>query len=365
MLVEKTKDGFRATVPCKVNLFLDVLGRRSDGYHDLDTLMLGVSLCDQLIIQPVGGDRLELVVSVPEGADQKLQADDPAWTIPNDRSNLVVRSLEVLRTALGLPRAGASLRLTKRIPAMAGLGGGSADAAAALVLGSLLWTGRVDWSLVHRLASELGSDINFFLEGNRDSYWLARCTGRGERITPLPCGRTLHLVILHPPAGCKTADVFSNFGRQKGAQSSVGLQDCTSGSNGDSSRVAASHRDEASHRNDDRVDASAKSADSMAIALRNGDASNVGKMLHNALETAAAATTDWIGRSSKCFDRYDHLGQCLSGSGSARFCLCSDALQAENIVNALRIQGDMRVYYAQSWRSPSIDSQIKQLRNQS
>lgn len=337
MLVEKTKDGFRATVPCKVNLYLDVLGRRSDGYHDLDTLMLGISLCDQLLIQPVDDDRLELVVSVPEGADQKLQADDPAWQIPNDRTNLVIRSLEKLRSALGVQR-GASVRLKKRIPATAGLGGGSADAAAALVLGSLHWTGRVDYPLVSRLASELGSDINFFLEGNRDSYWLARCTGRGEQIKPLACSGTIHMVILHPPAGCKTAEVFSNFGRLCGLVQGSSMQ---AGTLEKSSDVEA-----------------------MVAALRIGDATTVGKMLHNALEPAAAATTEWIDRSSKCFDRYDHLGQCLSGSGSARFCLCSDALQAENIVNALRIQGDMRVYYAQSWRSPSIDSQIKQLRNQ-
>ena len=139
MIIKKSLDGFRVTVPCKVNLFLEVLGKRDDGYHSLDTVMMAVSLADELEITRRMDDRLELLIEFPNGSGHPLDGDDLAWTIPADQSNLVVRALDRLRRALDKVGTGANVRLIKRIPAMSGLGGGSADAAAALVLGLLLW----------------------------------------------------------------------------------------------------------------------------------------------------------------------------------------------------------------------------------
>jgi len=327
MIIKKSADGFRVTVPCKVNLFLEVLGKRDDGYHSLDTLMMAVSLVDELEITQRMDDRLELLIEFPNGLGHPLDVDDQAWSIPADQSNLVVRALGRLRWKLDKGSSGATVRLIKRIPAMAGLGGGSADAAAALVLGLLLWGTNNDYRVVREIASELGSDINFFLEGQRNGFWLARCTGRGETIEPLECLSPIHFVIVHPPRGCGTREVFAALG-----QESLSRQRQLPGT--------------------------------LLKGLKEGDVKTVGGGMFNRLENAAMRTTDWIDRSRRQIDRYDHHGQCMTGSGSARFCLCETSEQAEKIVRELRTIGGMRAYYAQSWQSSEIEEQLKEIRNE-
>jgi 4-diphosphocytidyl-2-C-methyl-D-erythritol kinase len=326
MIVERSTDGFRVTVPCKVNLFLEVLGKRIDGYHSLDTVMMAVSLADELEISHRDDGRLLLSVELPERSGQRLDEEDLAWSIPADQNNLILRALERLRVFLGQPHFGADIRLIKHIPAMAGLGGGSADAAAALVLGTLLWTEHVKLHQIATVASQLGSDVNFFLESHRNSYWLARCTGRGEEIECLQCKKSLHFVIVHPPRGCGTKQVF------------------------DALRLEPSQR-------------VLTNPDRLIHALGQGDVKTIGETLTNRLEQAAAGTTFWIDRSRMQLNRYDHHGQCLSGSGSARFCLCTTREQAEKIASEIRLQGEMRAYCVQSWQSPSIEEQIIRIRN--
>ena len=94
MIVEKSPDGFRVTVPCKVNLFLEVLGKREDGYHSLDTVMMAVSIVDELEVTHRSDDRLELSVLFLEGSGQPFDSEDLAWDIPANQSNLVVRALD-------------------------------------------------------------------------------------------------------------------------------------------------------------------------------------------------------------------------------------------------------------------------------
>ena len=333
MIIEKSLDGFRVTVPCKVNLFLEVLGKRNDGFHSLDTVMMAVSLVDVLEITRRKDDRLELFIEFPDGVGQPLDGDDLAWRIPADQSNLIVRALDLLRVTLnstfsgGGKCSGASVRLIKRIPAMSGLGGGSADAAAALILGLLLWGTNDDFGKAVMIASELGSDVNFFLEGQRDGFWLARCTGKGEAIEPLKCLEPLHFAIVHPPKGCGTRDVFA----------------------------ALEHESFRNHR---------ERPEMLLAALKEGDVNTVGGGMFNRLESAAIRTTDWIERSRRWIDLYDHRGQCMSGSGSARFCLCTTREQAEKIVNDLRTNGRMRAFYAQSWQSSGIKEQYTGIRNE-
>jgi len=328
MIIEKSQGGFRATVPCKLNLYLEVLGKRDDGYHSLDTLMVAVSLLDELELTDRNDDRIELSVEFPEGYGQPIDGDDHAWQIPADRTNLVVRALERLRIALGKSTSGVNVGLVKRIPAMAGLGGGSADAGAGLVLGLLKWGTIDDFEIARRIASELGSDINFFLDGQRDGFWLARCTGRGEKIEPLYCPEPMHFVIAHPPRGCGTKEVFAalSLGHSEGRQ---------------------------------------RKPDGLIFGLQEGNFETVGQEMFNRLEEPAMQITDWIDMSRKRIDRYDHHGQCLSGSGSARFCLCSSREQAENIVNELHLNGGMRAYYAPSWQSSGIEEQYNRIRNES
>ena len=106
MIIEKSQDGFRVQVPCKVNLFLEVLGKRDDGYHSLDTVMMAVSLVDELEITRRNDDRIELSIEFPEGFGNPIDGEDLAWHIPADQNNLIVRALDQLRTTLGKKRLG-------------------------------------------------------------------------------------------------------------------------------------------------------------------------------------------------------------------------------------------------------------------
>lgn len=180
--------------PAKLNLSLSVLGKRDDGFHELESHFAAVSLYDTLEMQPRddGDIRLELL-----GASRDVRADE---------SNLVVCAARSLQKSSN-SSLGASLRLTKRIPSQAGLGGGSSDAAAALIGLNALWrTGRTEAEL-HEIAAGLGSDLNFFIA--RTPVGLA--SGRGENITALPLRQAFSVVIAKPPFGASTGRVFEQL----------------------------------------------------------------------------------------------------------------------------------------------------------
>lgn len=174
----------------KVNRSLCVLGKRPDGYHELDTLFQTIDLFDDLSLEE--DDRLTLSI---EGG-----------TLSADGSNLVLRAAHALAVRAGAVR-GARLRLTKRIPVGAGLGGGSADAAAALLGLNALWGLGLATQELRLAAASVGSDVAFFLFGGR-----ARGTGRGEQIEMLSDVPDESLVLLVPPFGMTTPDVYRNLG---------------------------------------------------------------------------------------------------------------------------------------------------------
>jgi 4-diphosphocytidyl-2-C-methyl-D-erythritol kinase len=322
MKITRVNDGFRAQVPCKVNLALKVLGRRSDGFHELETIMMAVGLCDELTFRPDLSGEFRLQLSFDDG--KPLAPDDPAWDVPSDTNNLVIRALETTAKELGGQNLGGDIQLRKSIPSMAGLGGGSADAAAAIVLGALGCNGeRFNWAthfpVCQRIAAKLGSDINFFLEGHTPSdSWLAYCRGRGEHITPIDASLDCWLVLVHPPVGCSTKEVFCRLEIKERGQPNV-------------------------------VD--------VLESLRSNQTDRVAAIMFNDLESPACEVTDYIERSRNWIDRYDHLGQCMSGSGSARFCLCDSHEQAEKIANGIRSNG-ARAYVVRPWIQPSLQSQL-------
>ena len=147
----------------KINLTLEILGKRADGYHEVRTVMQTVGLADWL--------------EVAAAEDLSFTCSDPALATPD---NLVYRAARLLQAEYAV-RTGAALRLEKRIPVAAGLGGGSSDAAATIVALNRLWNLQLSLTEQRRLAAALGSDVPFFLTGGT-----ALATGRGERITPLP-----------------------------------------------------------------------------------------------------------------------------------------------------------------------------------
>jgi len=178
--------------PGKVNLGLRVLGRRNDGFHEIVTLFQTIDLADRLTIEDA--DTLTLTV------------DDPS--IPTDGSNLVLRAAHLLRERV--PQAagrGAAFRLEKRLPAGGGLGGGSSNAAGALVGLDRLWELSLPAETLRELAAAVGSDVTFFLSGGS-----AIGTGRGEIVEPLAPIPERDLVLGLPPGGLLTAEVYAALG---------------------------------------------------------------------------------------------------------------------------------------------------------
>ena len=158
---------FRSTVlaPAKINLHLEVLGLRPDGYHELAMVMQSLDLADRLCFSPTADGAIS------------LECDRPDLSTGAD--NLIVKAAEMVRARVGLPELGAHIALTKRIPIGAGLAGGSSDGAATLVGLNALWgCGFSDFEL-HAMATALGSDMPFCLEGGT-----RLCFGRGEVMEP-------------------------------------------------------------------------------------------------------------------------------------------------------------------------------------
>lgn len=190
----------------KVNLTLQVVGRRADGYHELRSVFLRVGLADRLTFSPGGAD----------GSDRLTVAGLPG--VPT-RGNLVLRALDSVRARLGLELPALDVSLEKTIPAAAGLGGGSSDAASAIKLALAFW--GVGLSVAEELAlgAELGSDVPFFVVGAQ----VALVEGRGERIIALPdVVGELGLLLVTPPERLATADVFAQYD-ELGSRSTDGL----------------------------------------------------------------------------------------------------------------------------------------------
>lgn len=173
----------------KVNYSLDVGGLRSDGYHEVRTVLQTISLADIVEVRWTGRQGVELTV---------LEGNAPAG-----EANLVWRAADSYLRRMNMSDVGVSLRLIKRIPAQAGLGGGSSDAAATLLALNELAGQPLSPEELHPLASALGSDVPFFLYGGT-----ACMEGRGEVLKPAPPSPPLHFVIVKPPCGVATAAAY-------------------------------------------------------------------------------------------------------------------------------------------------------------
>src|SRR5258706_3323946 len=177
----------------KINLTLDILGRRADGFHELATVMQTVDLYDTLCLTATSDDRVTLICTTPE--------------LSNDE-NLAARAAQLVRQHFALTQ-GIGIELYKRIPMAAGLGGGSSDAAAVLLALQQWWQLPISSTDLLNMAVTLGSDVPFFLTGG-----LALCEGRGERVTTLaPYWPSLMrwLLLLKPAISVSTAAVFRSL----------------------------------------------------------------------------------------------------------------------------------------------------------
>jgi 4-diphosphocytidyl-2-C-methyl-D-erythritol kinase len=172
----------------KVNLFLEITGKRPDGYHNLSTLFQMISLCDELTLSPA----------------RTLELSCSDASLPTDDRNLALRAAQLLQSAL-LESRGARIHLKKNIPMGAGLGGGSSDAACVLTALPKLWKRRVPASLLHRLARGLGADVPYFLQGGT-----CAASGIGDRLHPMsPLSKTW-MVLVYPGFAISTKQAYSN-----------------------------------------------------------------------------------------------------------------------------------------------------------
>ena len=188
------------SAPAKINLHLEVLGLRPDGYHELAMVMQSLDLADTLRLLPSGDGRIRLSC---DRSDLSTDAD-----------NLVVRAAERLRAHVGLPDLGACIHLEKRIPIGAGLAGGSSDAAAALVGLNALWSLNLDTDQLHDLAAGIGSDVPFCLEGGT-----RLCFGRGEVQDAVALAEPLKLGVLlvkSPAVTVSTPWAYDRFRQMRG-----------------------------------------------------------------------------------------------------------------------------------------------------
>ena len=178
--------------PAKLNLSLRVLGKREDGFHEIDTLMVKLpGLCDQLEFR--------------EATEFSFQCDDPS--VPCNEQNLVVKAARAYESALG-SACKWEICLKKQIPHGAGLAGGSSDAATTLLGLNQLHDFKLSVAALHDLAASLGSDIPFFLTDGA-----SRCTGRGEKVEAVPPLPAMRILLLKPAFEVPTPDAYGRWER--------------------------------------------------------------------------------------------------------------------------------------------------------
>jgi len=178
--------------PAKINLSLKILSRREDGFHEIETLIAPVSLCDEIKID-----------KTTSGKEIEFHCDDPS--VPMDDGNLVVRAANLFFSATKL-QPGISIELNKRIPHGAGLRGGSSDAATTLLALNQLFETSLARDELSRLGSAIGSDVPFFIFEST-----ARCRGRGELVAPTKLPEALSLLLFKPDFTVSTAWAYSRW----------------------------------------------------------------------------------------------------------------------------------------------------------
>lgn len=274
------RDSILLEAPAKINLYLEVGIKFRDGYHAVRTVMQTVDLCDQVEVE-LGG----------RGGGVRLEVEGEA---PRGEENLCHRAAAVFLEATGIRRS-ASIRLRKRIPVAAGLGGGSSDAAAVLRGLNFLAGEALGKRELMGLAASLGMDVPFFLVGGT-----AIGEGRGERVTPLAQAPPSPVVLANPGVPLPTADVYRRYDEMGGGEPPWG------------------------------------GAEAMGEALRAGDVGRVASLLFNSLQPAACALLPGVGALLEHALWAGARGALVSGSGPTVFALAGDEEEAE------RLEGEMR-----------------------
>jgi 4-diphosphocytidyl-2-C-methyl-D-erythritol kinase len=296
-------DAVTVRVPAKLNLQLAVGPPRADGYHDLVTVFHAVSLFDEITVRPAERDG----VSVSgEGADR----------VPDDGDNLALRAVAALRAAV-VPTSpadtgGVHITIAKRIPVAAGLAGGSADAAAALVACNELWGTGLGQPQLLEIAARVGSDVAFAVLGGT-----AVGRGRGERLTPALAPATdYHWVLAFADGHLSTPAVYAALDRLRAAEADASATERRAG--------------------EPVLDAALMSA------LRSGDARQLGRALSNDLQPAALSLFPALRKTLTAGLELGALGALVSGSGPTCLFLAASADRALDLAASLSGAGVCR-----------------------
>jgi 4-diphosphocytidyl-2-C-methyl-D-erythritol kinase len=276
----------RVLAPAKVNLTLEILRRRPDGYHDLATVMQAIDLADEVAIELAPGGGIALAVT---GA-----------VLPTGAENLAVRAAAAFLAALPAtwagrrePGPGVSIRLTKRIPIAAGLGGGSADAAAVLLGLNQLLGRPLGAAALQRLAAGLGSDVPFFLVGGT-----CLATGRGELLRRLPPLPPCRVVLVAPGVPVETQWAY----RARSAE---------------------------------ELTSQGRSSSMLEFAIRERSWPRIARALVNDLEEVVARRYGAVAGVLEELRRGGRVGARMSGSGAAAYGLVAGAAEAQALANSL------------------------------
>jgi len=283
MKITRLPHGLKILSPAKINLFLEVLGKRKDGFHEIESVMQTVSLFDTLYLQ-----------SIKTGI--KVTTDHPE--LSSGRDNLVYKAAELLKKEYSI-KNGVRIALEKRIPIGGGLGGGSSNAAAVLLGLNRLWNLGLSNEEMSLLGARLGSDVPFFIYGKT-----ALVKGRGEIVLPLRIRETFHYLLLKPPLSIPTSNIYKN----------LRLSLTKPVFNGILPIIDKLLQKQASYK-------------------------EIQKLLYNRLENVAMKLYPVLRNTHRAFRKISTQGILLSGSGSTIFKLCSCRKEAETLATILSRKG--------------------------
>lgn len=296
--------------PAKINLHLEILGDRPDGYHELAMVMQSVSLADQIQVRANGTEMI------------RVHCDHPQ--VPTDSSNLAYKAAALMAQQFPDVFArygGVEIDIHKRIPVGAGLAGGSTNAAAVLVGIDLLWSLGLTQSEIQELGEKLGSDVPFCVSGGT-----AIATGRGEKLSPLPDLNTLFVVLAkYRSLSVSTPWAYKTYREQFKTSYVV---DVTS-LEGRRQRVHSGP---------------------IVSAIGQKDGGAIGKLLYNDLEKVVLPAHPQVSALRDAMKRFSSLGAMMSGSGPTVFALAASAAEAEQIHSNVREQfpdPDLELWTAQ------------------
>jgi 4-diphosphocytidyl-2-C-methyl-D-erythritol kinase len=281
----------RIKAHAKINLFLNVLYKRPDGYHEIETVFQSIGLSDDIILKKLAKD-IKIICEHPQ--------------VPLDESNLAYRAAKLLFEASELS-AGAEITIKKRIPISAGLGGGSADAAGVLVGLNQLFELGYEREQLMQLGATLGADVPFCLLGGT-----ALGQGIGEILTPLPPIDGIWLVLANPGFMVSTAWVYQN------------LPVCTSNFDYDSSK-----------NENLGLTKCPKHVNILIQQIRTGNWRQIYPEMFNALEVVVVNRYPVIGRLKHQLTEFGALGALMSGSGATVFAWMPDELHAKSAAGEL------------------------------